>query len=143
MNMMSFSRHKTIYFSELSIIYFKYLFTFYCWLCRFKHSCAAFSMKTNFFLFSFRHPFAAFFHILFRLTAVVFYFIFNLVTNSFITGFVIIVLLLSFDFWVVKNVTGRLLVGLRWWNYVDEDGNSQWMFEARKVWCLRLERYNI
>jgi len=80
----------------------------------------------------FKHPFAAFFHILFRLTAVIFYFIFNLVTNSFITGFVIIVLLLSFDFWVVKNVTGRLLVGLRWWNYIDEDGNSQWMFEARK-----------
>ena len=41
--------------------------------------------------------------------------------------------MLSFDFWVVKNVTGRLLVGLRWWNYIDEDGKSQWMFEARKV----------
>ena len=22
-------------------------------------------------------------------------------------------------------------VGLRWWNYIDEEGNSQWMFEAR------------
>ncbi|KAG1930030.1 Golgi apparatus membrane protein TVP23 A [Pimephales promelas] len=30
-----------------------------------------------------------------------------------------------------ENVTGRLLVGLRWWNQVDEDGRSQWMFESR------------
>jgi len=80
----------------------------------------------------FKHPVAAFFHIVFRLLALVFYFLANLFTNSFVTMFVILVLLLSFDFWVVKNVTGRLLVGLRWWNYIDEDGNSQWMFEARK-----------
>ena len=29
--------------------------------------------------------------------------------------------------------TGRLLVGLRWWNYVDEEGQSHWVFESRKV----------
>jgi len=93
-----------------------------------------------------RHPVAAFFHIIFRLLALVFYFVANLFTNSFVTMFVFLVLLLSFDFWVVKNVTGRLLVGLRWWNYIDEDGNSQWMFEARKVnlgyqdsMCINLE----
>jgi len=80
----------------------------------------------------FKHPLAAFFHVFFRALAIVFYFILNLVTDSFITGFIIIVLLLSFDFWVVKNISGRLLVGLRWWNFIDEDGNSQWRFEARK-----------
>lgn len=32
-----------------------------------------------------------------------------------------------------QNVSGRLLVGLRWWNQVDEDGKSQWVFESRKV----------
>ncbi|PKU39993.1 hypothetical protein llap_9699 [Limosa lapponica baueri] len=31
------------------------------------------------------------------------------------------------------NVTGRLLVGLRWWNQIDEDGKSHWVFEARRV----------
>jgi hypothetical protein len=30
----------------------------------------------------------------------------------------------------VKNVTGRLLVGLRWWNYVKEDGTNEWIFES-------------
>ncbi|XP_063556713.1 CMT1A duplicated region transcript 4 protein isoform X6 [Gorilla gorilla gorilla] len=45
---------------------------------------------------------------------------------------VTIILLLSCDFWAVKNVTGRLMVGLRWWNHIDEDGKSHWVFESRK-----------
>ncbi|XP_058537110.1 Golgi apparatus membrane protein TVP23 homolog A isoform X5 [Ochotona princeps] len=53
--------------------------------------------------------------------------------RSFVGCFVTVLLLLSFDFWSVKNVTGRLLVGLRWWNQIDEDGKSHWIFEARKV----------
>ena len=55
------------------------------------------------------------------------------VSSSFIASFVFIVLLLSADFWTVKNISGRLLVGLRWWNYIDEDGKSQWVYESRKV----------
>ncbi len=47
--------------------------------------------------------------------------------------FLTVILLLAFDFWTVKNVTGRLLVGLRWWNKIEEDGTSTWMFESRKV----------
>ncbi|XP_072794546.1 Golgi apparatus membrane protein TVP23 homolog C isoform X5 [Vicugna pacos] len=46
---------------------------------------------------------------------------------------VTIILLLSCDFWAVKNVTGRLMVGLRWWNHIDEDGKSHWVFESRKA----------
>eukprot|EP00795_Rhopilema_esculentum_P009040 gene9040-16683_t len=84
----------------------------------------------------FRHPIAAFFHLLFRVLAIVAYLICGLFSDSFITSFVIIVLLLSFDFWTVKNITGRILVGLRWWNYVDEDGNSKWIFESRKLIVL-------
>jgi hypothetical protein len=30
----------------------------------------------------------------------------------------------------VKNVSGRLLVGLRWWNEVSESGGSEWRFET-------------
>jgi len=26
----------------------------------------------------------------------------------------------AIDFWITKNVTGRLLVGLRWWEEIDE-----------------------
>ena len=30
----------------------------------------------------------------------------------------------------VKNVSGRLLVGLRWWHEVKDDGSSEWKFEC-------------
>jgi hypothetical protein len=30
----------------------------------------------------------------------------------------------------VKNVSGRLMVGLRWWNEVSETGGSEWKFES-------------
>ncbi|CAG0913647.1 unnamed protein product [Notodromas monacha] len=79
------------------------------------------------------HPYAVIFHVLFRSAALVIYVLSEFVFGmSFITSFVIVVLLLSADFWTVKNVTGRLLVGLRWWNYVDDDGVSHWQFETRK-----------
>ena len=43
-------------------------------------------------------------------------------TNDVIT-FIIVMILSSLDFWTVKNVTGRLLVGLRWWSDYDEKGD--------------------
>jgi hypothetical protein len=80
-----------------------------------------------------RHPIALTFHLLFRTLAIFLFLFANIIYSSFIVGFVVIIILLSADFWTVKNVTGRLLVGLRWWNYVDEDGKSIWVFENRKV----------
>ncbi|KAI4898777.1 hypothetical protein NFI96_027395, partial [Prochilodus magdalenae] len=79
-----------------------------------------------------KHPVASFFHLFFRVSAILVYLLCELLSNSFIACMVTIILLLSCDFWTVKNITGRLLVGLRWWNQVDEDGNSRWVFESRK-----------
>ncbi|KAI8848934.1 hypothetical protein BC829DRAFT_392965 [Chytridium lagenaria] len=78
------------------------------------------------------HPGALVFHILFKLAALLVYLFGWIFNMSFIFTFVIIVLLLSFDFWTVKNVTGRLLVGLRWWNEIHEDGSNVWIFESRE-----------
>lgn len=40
-------------------------------------------------------------------------------------------LLLAADFYYLKNIAGRRLVGLRWWNEVDTGtGNSHWVFES-------------
>ncbi|NP_001343449.1 Golgi apparatus membrane protein TVP23 homolog B isoform 2 [Mus musculus] len=80
-----------------------------------------------------RHPVASFFHLFFRVSAVVVYLLCELLSSSFIACMVTIILLLSCDFWAVKNVTGRLMVGLRWWNHIDEDGKSHWVFESRKA----------
>merc|ERR1712087_611791 len=57
----------------------------------------------------------------------------NWFSSSFVNIFVICVLLLAFDFWTVKNVTGRLMVGLRWWSEVRDDGSTVWKFEAQEV----------
>ncbi|CRK92350.1 CLUMA_CG005914, isoform A [Clunio marinus] len=78
-----------------------------------------------------RHPYVTLFHIFFRSSAIVVYLFFTPFISSFITSFVFIVLLLSADFWTVKNITGRILVGLRWWNYIDNDGKSIWIYESR------------
>lgn len=40
------------------------------------------------------------------------------------------ILLLAADFWNVKNISGRLFVGLRWWNETDDNGGSIWVFET-------------
>ncbi|XP_075798129.1 Golgi apparatus membrane protein TVP23 homolog A isoform X4 [Microtus pennsylvanicus] len=80
-----------------------------------------------------RHPLATFFHLFFRVSAIITYVCCDWFSRSFVGCFVTVLLLLSFDFWSVKNVTGRLMVGLRWWNQIDEDGKSHWVFEARKA----------
>ncbi|KAL8933469.1 MAG: hypothetical protein Q9211_005769, partial [Gyalolechia sp. 1 TL-2023] len=41
-------------------------------------------------------------------------------------------LLLAADFYYLKNIAGRRLVGLRWWNEVDTaTGGSHWVFESQ------------
>jgi hypothetical protein len=42
----------------------------------------------------------------------------------------------SLDFWVVDNITGRLLRGLRWWSEVDKNGKEQWRFENPNEGCV-------
>jgi hypothetical protein len=40
-------------------------------------------------------------------------------------------LLLAADFYYLKNIAGRRLVGLRWWNEVNPStGDSHWVFES-------------
>ncbi|XP_074519400.1 Golgi apparatus membrane protein TVP23 homolog B [Halichoeres trimaculatus] len=79
-----------------------------------------------------KHPVASFFHLFFRVSAILVYLLCEFFSPGFIGCMVAIILLLSCDFWAVKNITGRLMVGLRWWNQVDDDGRSHWVFEARK-----------
>lgn len=81
------------------------------------------------------HPTVVIFHLLFKAGAL-FLYIFGrwFVRDAndgadFIAFTVACILLLAADFWVVKNVTGRFLVGLRWWNKV-EDETTTWIFES-------------
>ncbi|POW18536.1 hypothetical protein PSHT_05654 [Puccinia striiformis] len=77
------------------------------------------------------HPVALFFLFLFRSLAIATYLLCGFFSDSYVFSTVIVVILLSIDFWTVRNVSGRVLVGLRFWNQVDEDGSSYWVFESR------------
>lgn len=84
------------------------------------------------------HPYVVYFHLAFRSLALLTYILGGWFIYSYITIFVFTILLLSADFWTVKNITGRLLVGLRWWNYIDDDGKSHWVYESKEVFIYKL-----
>lgn len=88
------------------------------------------------------HPIACLFHVLFKGASLfsyvqvtmlnIFRFLFlNWFLGNEILAFMSIILFAAFDFWAVKNVTGRILVGLRWWSELDENGNEKWIFESK------------
>ena len=85
-----------------------------------------------------RHPVAVFSHVGFKLAAVVAYVTCEWFETHFVLNFVTCVLLLAGDFWVTKNVSGRLLVGLRYWNEIDTAGVSTWRFESRSAEGMKL-----
>ncbi|RSH77610.1 Golgi apparatus membrane protein tvp23 [Apiotrichum porosum] len=77
------------------------------------------------------HPGALFCLYFFRSAAIAVYVLCGLFTDNYVLSITIVVVLLSLDFWNTRNVAGRTLVGLRYWNEVDEDGESSWVFECR------------
>jgi len=77
------------------------------------------------------HPLALFCLYFFRVSAIGVYIFCGFVTDNYVLSTVLVVVLLAMDFWNCKNVAGRTLVGLRYWNQVDEDGESYWVFESR------------
>ncbi|PIA38019.1 hypothetical protein AQUCO_02900098v1 [Aquilegia coerulea] len=79
---------------------------------------------------NYSNPTTCFFHVIFKFLALVFYILSALFFDSFVIIFVVTVLLAALDFWVVKNVSGRILVGLRWWNEINDLGESVWKFEC-------------
>ena len=62
--------------------------------------------------------------------AVIMYLGSGLFRLGYITTFITVVMFLSMDFWLTKNVSGRLLAGLRWWNHVNDKGEMKWYYES-------------
>lgn len=79
------------------------------------------------------HPITLLFFLSFRTSSLLIY-LFGLwfLTSSFVLVFIATMLLLAADFYYLKNIAGRRLVGLRWWNEVDTaTGDSHWVFESQ------------
>ncbi|KAF5000384.1 hypothetical protein FDECE_11219 [Fusarium decemcellulare] len=77
------------------------------------------------------HPITLLTFLGFRISSVLVYFLGLWIIQSMIMIFIVTILLLAADFYYIKNIAGRRLVGLRWWNEVDpQTGESQWVFES-------------
>jgi len=77
------------------------------------------------------HPITLVTFLGFRIASLLVYILGLWFTQNFILVFVLTVVLLSFDFYYLKNIAGRRLVGLRWWNEVNpQTGDSHWVFES-------------
>ncbi|KAF2468251.1 golgi apparatus membrane protein-like protein tvp23 [Lindgomyces ingoldianus] len=78
------------------------------------------------------HPITLLTFLFFRISSLLVYlFGLRLFTSNFVLIFIITILLLATDFYYLKNIAGRRLVGLRWWNEVDTaTGDSRWVFES-------------
>ncbi|TKA28135.1 Golgi apparatus membrane protein TVP23 [Salinomyces thailandicus] len=78
------------------------------------------------------HPITLVTFLAFRAASLLVYLLGGLIFNgSFVLIFIVTILLLAADFYYLKNIAGRRLVGLRWWNEVDaQSGDSHWVFES-------------
>ena len=85
---------------------------------------------TNFYKNS-AHPFICLFTFIFKIAAFIIYIIISFFTKQKGLIYLSVILLGSVDFWITKNVSGRFLVGLRWWNEVKKDGKEVWIFESK------------
>ena len=77
-----------------------------------------------------KNPGIVFFTLFFKALAIVSFLFLGIFGVSEALIFIFVVILNSLDFWFVKNISGRILVGLRWWNEVKEDGSEEWKFES-------------
>jgi len=76
------------------------------------------------------HPFVGLFHLLFKIAPVATYLFMGLFVNSTIKIFITTLIISCVDFWFVKNIAGRYMLGMRWWNGDDEQGRDGWVFDS-------------
>lgn len=76
------------------------------------------------------HPVATLFFLVLRLAPLAIYIFGSWFISNPVLVFISVSLAVAADFWNIKNISGRLLVGLRWWNETAADGTSTWVFET-------------
>ena len=79
-----------------------------------------------------RNPQVALVTISIKLLALLFFLFFSIFTSNEAFVMITVVLLVAADFWYTKNISGRILVGLRWWNTFDQNTQeNKWTFESK------------
>ena len=79
-----------------------------------------------------RAPQVALITVLLKLLAILFFLFFSIFTSNEALVMILVVLLIAADFWYTKNISGRILVGLRWWNNFNQETQENiWTFESK------------
>ena len=79
------------------------------------------------------HPIACFFHMGLKFFACLLYLMMGFFTDDEVLIFIVCLFLCCADFWATKNITGRYMVGLRWWSasdFGDDFDGDGWFFES-------------
>ncbi|MCQ2820956.1 MAG: DUF846 domain-containing protein [archaeon] len=78
------------------------------------------------------NPVIAIFTMIFKAAAAISFLILGLLTSNDAIIMLVVILLGAIDFWYTKNISGRFLVGLRWWNILNpQTGEERWIFESK------------
>lgn len=86
---------------------------------------------TNFYEKS-SHPTISLISVILKLSSIISFIILSIFTSNDALIMIIVILLGASDFWMTKNITGRLLVGLRWYNLLKIETNQEiWVFESK------------
>ena len=62
------------------------------------------------------HPLICLIHLGLKIAPIFSYAFMSFILLSQVNAFIITILIVCADFWFVKNVAGRILIGMRWWN---------------------------
>ena len=78
------------------------------------------------------NPIVALITVILKLSSIICFFILSIFISNEALIMIIIILLGSADFWMTKNISGRILVGLRWYNLLKIESNQEiWRFEGK------------
>ena len=78
------------------------------------------------------HPKIALMTVSLKLLSLFFFLFLNIFTSNEAFVMIIVILLDAADFWYTKNISGRILVGLRWWNNYNQNTQENiWIFESK------------
>ena len=87
---------------------------------------------TNFYKKS-TYPMISLLTVLIKLASIISFFLFSIFLSNEAIIMFIVVLFGACDFWITKNISGRFLAGLRWYNLLKSETNTEiWVFEGKK-----------
>ena len=79
-----------------------------------------------------RNPQVALVTVSLKLLSLLFFLFFSIFTSNDALIMITVIIFIAADFWYTKNISGRILVGLRWWNNYDKETQGNiWKFESK------------